>query len=316
VVVLQEPSGAVYDQSLLVSKNDGELGQAMGGFVVLNPYALAVIGLAASAVILLLAAAKWKIPLRVAGLGGAGVLLLAAVPFLWVYPACSTTGTLIAAFFGQVTLTLGLAAASLMFAFWRDPERVPPETSGVILSAADGRVAYITAIDDSSVPLVTKHGQDYRLEELIGTSLVTGPAWVIGVEMHFLNVHVNRCPIEGQVRLVKHMPGRFLSLRKDEAPFVNERLTTVIEGSKLSVGVIQVASRLVRRIQGYLSLGQRVDAAQRLCMIRFGSLVAVVLPQRHDILSQAKVGDRVMAGISVLARYGVSDDTSDRKADA
>jgi phosphatidylserine decarboxylase len=284
----------------------------MGGFVVLNPYALAVIGLAASAVILLLAAAKWKIPLRVAGLGGVGVLLLAAVPFLWVYPACSTTGTLIAAFFGQVTLTLGLAAASLMFAFWRDPERVPPETSGVILSAADGRVAYITAIDDSSVPLVTKHGQDYRLEELIGTSLVTGPAWVIGVEMHFLNVHVNRCPIEGQVRLVKHMPGRFLSLRKDEAPFVNERLTTVVEGPLLSVGVVQVASRLVRRIQSYLSVSQPVSAGQRLGMIRFGSLVAVVMPQRQDIDIQVKVGESVTAGVSVLARY----DAVGRKANA
>lgn len=270
--------------------------------MVLNLYALAAIGLAASAVILLLAAAKWKIPFRVAGPGGVGVSLLAAVPFLWVYPTCSSRGAVVAAILGQVALALGLAAAGLMFAFWRDPERVPPERSGVVLSAADGLVAYITAIDDSSVPLVTKHGQDYRLEELTGTSLVTGPAWVIGVEMNFLNVHVNRCPIDGQVRLLKHITGGFLSLRRDEAPFVNERLTTVIEGPMLSVGVVQVASRLVRRVQGYLSSGQTVSAGQRLGMIRFGSLVAVVMPQRHDIDIQVKVGDHVTAGVSVLAR--------------
>jgi phosphatidylserine decarboxylase len=263
---------------------------------------LLTIGLAASVIVQLLLAAKWKVPFRVAGLGGVSVSLLAALPFLWIYPACSTTRALIVAFSAQVTVALGLSAAGLMLAFWRDPERVPPETSGVILSAADGQVAYITAVDDSSVPLVTKHGQAYRLEELIDTSLVTGPAWVIGVEMNFLNVHVNRCPIEGHVRLVRHIPGRFLSLRRDEAPFVNERLTTVIEGPKLSVGVVQVASRLVRRIQGYLSLGQRVDAAQRLGMIRFGSLVAVVVPQSQDIDIQVKVGEHVTAGVSVLAR--------------
>lgn len=273
------------------------------GEAVLDLYVPVLIGLVASIAILLLVAAKWKIPLRVAGLGGMGISLLAGVPFLWIYPRCVSSAVVIVALLGQVALALGLAAAGLMFAFWRDPERIPPKTRGVVLSAADGQVAYVTAVADGSVPLVTKQGRDYRLEELTGTSLVGSPAWVIGVEMNFLNVHVNRCPIDGQVRLLKHIPGRFISLRKDEAPFVNERLTTVIEGSKLSVAVVQVASRLVRRIQGYLSMGQMVSAGQRLGMIRFGSLVAVVLPQRPDISIAVQVGDRVTAGISILAHY-------------
>lgn len=279
----------------------------MGGEVVLNLYAPAVIGLVVSLAILLLMATKWKIPLRVAGPGGLGIGLLAAIPFLWVYPLCSGPGTVVVVLLGQAVLTLGLAAAGLMFAFWRDPERIPPETPGVVLSAADGQVGYITAVADSSVPLVTKQGQDYRLDELTGTSLVGGPAWVIGVEMNFLNVHVNRCPIDGQVRLLKHIAGRFISLRRDEAPFVNERLTTVIEGPTLNVAVVQVASRLVRRIQGYLKLDQMVSAGQRLGMIRFGSLVAVVLPQRQDISIAVRVGDRVTAGVSILARYDGGD---------
>jgi phosphatidylserine decarboxylase len=273
---------------------------------------LLTIGFAASVIAQLLLAAKWRLPLRAAGPGSVGVSLVAAIPFVWIYPACLTAGAVAAAFCGQVALALGLAVAGLMFAFWRDPERVPPERSGVVLSAADGEVAYIKSIDATSVPLVTKNGRDYRLEELTGASLMNGPAWVIGVEMNFLDVHVNRCPIDGQVRLLKHIPGRYLSLRKDEAPFVNERLTTVIEGPMLSVGVVQVASRLVRRIQSYLSSGQMVGAGQRLGMIRFGSLVALVLPQSRDISIEVRVGDRVAAGVSVLARY----DTSDRKVNA
>lgn len=269
----------------------------------LNLYVPLVSGVAISMVILQLAAVKWRIPPRVAGLGGMGAALLAAVPFLWIYPAGSTAGAVIALFFGQVALALGLAVAGLMLAFWRDPERIPPERSGVVLSAADGQVAYIKSLDDSAAPLVTKNGRDYRLDELTATSLVNGPAWIIGVEMNFLNVHINRCPIDGEIRLLKHIQGRFVSLRKEEAPFVNERLTTVIEGPMLSVGVVQVASRLVRRIQSYLSSGQMVAAGQRLGMIRFGSLVAVVLPQRRDISIMVRVGDRVAAGVSVLARY-------------
>jgi phosphatidylserine decarboxylase len=264
---------------------------------------LLILGFAVSVSLQLLLAARWKLPLRTAGPGAAGASLLAAIPFLWIYPACATGVAVAAAFCGQVALALGLATAGLMFTVWRDPERVPPETAGVVLSAADGQVAYIKAIDDRSVPMVTKNGRDYRLDELIGTGLVEDPVFVIGVEMNFLNVHVNRCPIGGRVQALEHISGRFISLRKDEAPFVNERLTTLIEGPILSVGVVQVASRLVRRIQGYLNPGQTVDAGQRLGMIRFGSLVAVVLPQRQDIMIQVQVGARVTAGVSVLARY-------------
>lgn len=269
-----------------------------------DPLAIGFIG---SVIIQLLLAAKWKLPLRAAGPGSIGVSLAAAIPFVWIYPACLTRGAVAAAVCAQVALALVLAAAGLMFAFWRDPERVPPEIEGVVLSAADGQVAYARAIDGSAMPLVTKNGRDYRLDELTATGLANGPVFVIGVEMNLLNVHVNRCPIGGRVRVLKHISGRFISLRRDEAPFVNERLTTVIDGPMLSVEVVQVASRLVRRIQSYLSLGQTVSAGQRLGVIRFGSLVAVVLPKRQDITIQVKVGDRVTAGVSVLARYGAGD---------
>ena len=102
-----------------------------------------------------------------------------------------------------------------------------------------------------------------------------------------------------------------MSLRKEESPFVNARLTTIIENVSLSVAVVQVASRLVRRVESYLSVGGRVSAGQRLGMIRLGSLVAVIMPQRKDVRIEAKPGERVTAGVSVLARYNVNDERTE-----
>ena len=73
------------------------------------------------------------------------------------------------------------------------------------------------------------------LGELTGTNLGQGPVQVVGVDTTFLDEHVTRCPIAGRVRLLKHIKGECLSLRREEAPFVNERHTVVIENALLDV---------------------------------------------------------------------------------
>lgn len=271
-------------------------------------WVLLALGAASSLLSMLPLVVKWKLPKMPALAGAAAATLVAALSFFWIYPLCETGWGLAAGVFGQTALALALAFSLMMLCFWRDPERVPPEKDGVVLSAADGEVLYIRTVDEGSTPLVTKGGRDYLLRELTGTNLLASATHVIGVEMNLLNVHVNRCPIAGEVKLLKHIEGKFMSLRKDEAPFVNERLTTIIENASLTVGVIQVASRLVRRIESYLRIGETVGAGQRLGIIRFGSLVAVLLPKREDVKIEVKPGDRVTAGVSVLARYEVKDE--------
>jgi phosphatidylserine decarboxylase len=248
-------------------------------------------------------AAKWRLPLALSLAVAAAVAVVAAVPFLWIYPLFASTVARAVVALAQMGVSFALGVFLLGLRFVRDPERVSPPEDGLVLSPADGQVIYTRTVATDSTPLVTKLGRDYLITELLGTTLAEEGAYVIGVEMNVLNVHVNRCPIGGQTRLVKHIPGKFISLRRDEAPFINERCTTVIDCDGFVVASVQIASRLVRRIENYLSVGQSVNAGQRLGRIAFGSLVAVVLPKRDDVEIEVQVGDQVTAGVSILARY-------------
>jgi len=104
--------------------------------------------------------------------------------------------------------------------------------------------------------------------------------------------------------LSRHFPGRFGSLRRPEMVFENERTTTLIAGDTLEVAVVQIASRLVRQIVSYVREGEDVSLGQRIGIIRLGSQVDVVLPDRRDLSVLVGEGDRVTAGTSVIATIG------------
>ena len=262
------------------------------------------LGAALSALLMSAVAMKWALPKRQAFAGIAATAILTALPFIWIYPLAGSGMGIAAIMLGQVVLAAAVALFLILRRFWRDPERVPPETDRVILSAADGEVAYVWHLAEDTATAVRKGERDYHLDELTGTKLASGAVHVIGVNMSLMDIHVNRCPIPGRVRLIKHIPGKFISLRRDEAPFVNERATTIIEGDSLNVGVVQIASRLVRCVQTWLKVDETVNAGQRLGMIRFGSLVAIIIPNREDVRIEVTPGDYVWAGTSILARYG------------
>ena len=198
-------------------------------------------------------------------------------------------------------ITVALSAAILSYRFYRDPERTPPSGDDLVLSPADGEVVYVKRSREGRVPIASKHGAQVALEELTGTKAHDGEALVVGIGMSFLDVHVNRAPIAGRVRLRRHFPGRFGSLRRPEMVFENERATTIIAGPSLEVAVVQIASRLVRQIAGFVREGDDVARGQRIGVIRLGSQVDVVLPSRTDLRVLVAPGDRVKAGTSILA---------------
>jgi phosphatidylserine decarboxylase len=198
-------------------------------------------------------------------------------------------------------LTLTSAAMLLVQRFYRDPARTPPDRDDVVVSPADGRVIYVRRSTGGALPHSAKLTRDYALEELTRTPLHIGDAVVVGIALSFLDVHVNRSPISGQIVLQRHYPGRFASLRRPEAAFENERATIVLERDGVQLAVVLIASRLVRRIVTFLREGEAVHIGERIGAIRFGSQVDVVLPRSGLLTVQVQPGDRVVAGETVLA---------------
>ena len=258
-----------------------------------------------------------------------GLLALTAVSWKWTLPANRVSwivsgATLLAVCVGWIVHREGspiwvvsaaiwtVQAATFLgvisWLFFRDPERVNPQGTDLIVSPADGTVIYVRQLEAGEPLRCEKNGAAMALDELNGTGLEREALWQVGISMVFTDVHVNRAPIAGKVSHVVHRPGKFLSLRRKEALNVNERQTMVIANETFQVCLVQIASRLVRRIVSYVVADDLVHRGQRIGMIKFGSQVDLFVPVRATS-SQLDVreGDRLIAGETVVCRIRCAD---------
>jgi phosphatidylserine decarboxylase len=201
----------------------------------------------------------------------------------------------------------GLAVAFGLWRFYRDPERVPPGDGSGIVSPADGRIIYVKRVEKGSIPYSEKEGQTFSLTDFVGSDILPREGVLIGLSMNFFDVHVNRAPIDGRICLVHRIPGSFISLKKQEALIQNERALTVIDNGLFKVGVVQIASHLVRKIVPYVSEGSEIRRGDRIGMIRFGSQVDLFLPSAPGLQIVGRCGERVRAGMSIVARIVVGE---------
>jgi len=181
---------------------------------------------------------------------------------------------------GALAGTLATAATAL---FFRNPRRVRPPLTGVVLSAADGTVATVSEVLPPT--------------EL---DLPREPVPRVSVFLSVLDVHVQRVPVDGRVLAVEYRPGTFLSADLDKASEDNERNAVLFETSdRTQVGVVQIAGLLARRIVCNVAPGDEVAAGETFGLIRFGSRVDVYLPPGSRVTVAA--GQRTIGGETVLA---------------
>jgi phosphatidylserine decarboxylase len=260
-----------------------------------------VIGVVAAAATAAALAWKWGLPMGLVALATAALALVPATACAMLAAPAAATAPVVWA------TALVLAGGMLAYRFYRDPDRTPPDRDDVVVSPADGHVLYVRRSERGRVPAATKGARDHALDELTHTPMHLDEAIVVGIGLSFLDVHVNRSPVAGRVRVERHRGG-FASLRRPEAALENERATLVVERPALVVGVVLIASRLVRRVVTYVHEGEQVALGQRIGMIRFGSQVDVVLPLAATAEVRVEPGERVRAGetiVAVLARQGV-----------
>ena len=167
--------------------------------------------------------------------------------------------------------------------FFRDPNRNTPQNENLIISSADGKVCLI----DEAYPPEELPIESQKMKRIC-------------VFMNVFNVHVNRSPVKGNVDHIVYKEGKFLNASLDKASDKNERSSLVLNtqnGTKIIV--VQIAGLIARRILSFISPNMLLNQGERFGLIRFGSRVDIYLPL--DAIEKCKVGDKVVAGESILA---------------
>lgn len=179
-----------------------------------------------------------------------------------------------------VPAVICLVALALFINFFRDPERFVPHEPGLAVAPADGRVVKTGLARD---PLSGEERQ------------------VVCIFMNLLDVHVNRCPVDGAVTNMRYWPGKYFNACLDKASEHNERLAVqVTEPDGQAWTVVQIAGLLARRIVPWTRVGETIERGRRYGMIKFGSRVDVYLPRSYH--SVVTIGERVTAGQTAIAR--------------
>jgi phosphatidylserine decarboxylase len=163
--------------------------------------------------------------------------------------------------------------------FFRLPNRIFTEGDELVIAPADGKVV---VIEETFEP-------EYFKEKRLQVSIFMSP----------LNVHVNRCPVKGEVKYMNYHPGKYLVAWHPKSSTENERTSMVIKNPKMEILLRQIAGALARRICYYVKEGQQVNQNEEFGFIRFGSRVDLFFPVGTKI--DVKIGEIVQGGITVIA---------------
>lgn len=205
-------------------------------------------------------------------------------PFVAVFVAIAVVVGLISFPWGVVAALVAVAGA----AFFRDPKRVPPQGTNLVVSPADGIVQRIT---EAAPPPELDMG--------------TEPRPRVSIFLSVFDVHVNRVPADGVISRTAYRPGKFFNASFDKASELNERMAirmTTASGHDLAF--VQIAGLVARRIVCNLKADQHVAIGERFGIIRFGSRMDVYMPPGYRIV--VREGQTAIGGETVIAETPAS----------
>ena len=209
----------------------------------------------------------------------------AGYPFIILFALVAFILSLISDFLGWIGFILTLWCVY----FFRDPERVTPKKTNVLISPADGKIVF------SGLSKSPENLSDNKQLDLNKVSIF----------MNVFDVHVNRIPISGKVIWLKYVPGTFLNASLDKSSENNERMIVKVEVSKgVFIYVVQIAGLIARRIKCDLTENESVTMGQRYGLIRFGSRVDVYFPKSFNIL--VSKGQTSISGETIIADFNLT----------
>ena len=185
-----------------------------------------------------------------------------------------------AAFFSVWLQWFFLLLVFCTVAFFRDPERLAPPDSNLIVAAADGTVMDIVEANENQV-LKTRTRR-------------------VGIFLSIFDVHTNLAPIDGRIIYRQHRKGLCLDARRADCSEKNESMTWAFENQRVTIVVRQITGAIARRIVAWAQIGDELKKGERFGMIRFGSRTELYLPLNAEVL--VKIGDHVLGGSTIVAR--------------
>ncbi len=216
-------------------------------------------------------------------------------PQVVIYPGFTVVGMAVMALAGPkimsteaVIVAEVILGAVLIWAlmFFRDPKRESPIDPNVLLACADGKITDIETVDENNY--------------------IGGPALRIGVFLSIFNVHINRAPCRVKVEKILYKKGRYVNAMNPLSSQVNESNAVGmvrIDAPQDRLVVKQISGAIARRIVCATQNGQELTQGQKFGMIKFGSRTELYMPAGSNVEPLVRVGDKVKAGITPLARY-------------
>ena len=167
--------------------------------------------------------------------------------------------------------------------FFRDPDRIPPVDADAVLAGADGVVAAIKTLPED---------EHLKCETIR-----------ISIFLSLFNVHVNRSPIKGNSTFLGYFPGKRLFTFDEKSSDQNQHNAILIEGDLTRCLLYQIVGPVCRRVVYWPDHDNAVplEKGDRIGMMKFGSRLDMYFPA-EDITVTARLGDKVRAGESLIAR--------------
>lgn len=173
-----------------------------------------------------------------------------------------------------------------MFCFFRDPHRLIVQDVDLLLAPADGTIISVET------------PQNYKDFE--------GPVLRVKIFLNIFNVHINRVPCSVKIGQIIYKPGKFINARNPQSSQINE--ANEVEMFRMNepkdrLLVRQISGAIARRIVCQAKTGEEYAAGAQFGMIKFGSGTELYIPVRKNLKCCVQKGDKVRAGLTVLAKY-------------
>ena len=230
------------------------------------------------------------------GGGVIALILIAACLYLVYYKEQTVIGYSVAGFILLIYICIA--------AFFRDPYRKIPLDSNVLVAPADGVIRDIELLKDAEENAFFNNQGVVR----------------VGIFLSVLDVHLNRAPCDIEVKQQTYRKGKFHDARNTLASKENEAMTisctASVEDKSFPVMIRQISGAIAKRIVCMADEGKHFSKGERFGMIKFGSRTELFIPAEQWLILSVKVGDKVFAGKSIIAKVKSADSDNPDNSDS